>query len=269
MNDINPPLPCDIAVAFALAEEAGGLVDRLTGVNSVKASGFIVRTGMLDRVDVCVVETGVGGKLARRAVPAVLRAHKPKWLISAGFAGGLTDEVRRGELVLPYSIVAEDQPEIVLDHQTTIAALPTKTKLHRGRLLSVDKIVRLPDDKRELGKRCQALAVDMETYAIALATQKYATSLLAVRVISDQVTDEISADIAHIGQQTTRVGRIGAAFGSLVRRPSSVKDMFRLREQALIASDSLADFLVAAIQLLCPKARDQEPRIGTDDSSET
>jgi adenosylhomocysteine nucleosidase len=265
LTNTNQPLPCDVVIAFALAEEAGGLVDRLTDVNSVKASGFVVRTGRLGEVDVCVVETGVGGKAARRAVPAVLRAHRPTWVISAGFAGGLKDEIHRGELILPDCVVAPGQPEIALETQETLHALTSIAKRHRGRLVSVDEIVRLPDDKRALGERVDALAVDMETYAVALSCRERATPLLAVRVISDEAADELSADIAHIGQQATKVGRIGAALSSLVRRPSSAKDMLRLREQALIAGDTLADFLVAAIGRLCPK-EEQEPRISTDET---
>lgn len=264
MNDTQP-IRCDIAIAFALAEEAGGLVDRLADVHSVKASGFIVRTGSLDGADVCVVETGIGAAAARRAVPAVLRAHKPQWMISAGFAGGLQDGIRRGDTILPDCIATAGKPDMRLEHQDRFVDLTAKSKIHRGRLVSVDKIVRLPDAKRELGRQFDAVAVDMETYCVAEACRKVAEPLLAVRVISDEVGDEISADIAHIGSQSTAVGRVGAALGSLFRRPSSAKDMMRLREQALVGSDLLADILVGTIQSLCPSAK-KESRISTDSS---
>ena len=242
--------PCDVVVVFALAEEAGGLVDRIADVSSIKANGFVVRRGVLGEAQVAVVEAGVGQAGVARAVPAVLAAHKPRLLISAGFAGGLVDELKRGDIFLADSVVYDDQPEQMLDDQHALIDLPTKTAVHRGRLVSVDKIVRLPDDKRELGQRLDAHAVDMETYPIAAACEKRATPMLSVRIIFDEAADEISADIAHIGQQASKVGRVGAAIGSLFRRPSSVKDMLRLREQALVASDTLADFLLVAINKL-------------------
>ena len=37
--------------------------------------------------------------------------------------------------------------------------------------------------------------------------------------------------------------RFGAVIGSLFKRPSSIKDMWRLREQAAVAAGRLADFL--------------------------
>ncbi|MCG8585687.1 MAG: hypothetical protein MI757_13350 [Pirellulales bacterium] len=259
------PTRCDVAVAFALAEEAGGLVDRLTDVNSVKASGFVVRTGSLNDRIVCIVETGIGPAVARRAVPAVLRAHQPQLAISAGFAGGLREDVNRGDLVIPDCVLSNGQAEITLNHQQRATSISTNTATHVGRMVSVDTIVRLPDEKRELGQRFDAVAVDMETYSVAAACRERATPLVAVRVISDEVTDEISADIAHIGVQSTTAGRVGAALGSLFRRPSSAKDMLRLREQALVASDVLAEFLASMIRDVA-LTEGHEPRIGTDET---
>ena len=187
---------------------------------------------------------------AAKAVPAVLRAHKPNWLISAGFAGGLVDDLQRGDLFFADAVLRDTQPERPLDHQPALNDVLRENTVHRGRLVSVDAIVRTPSEKRELGERFEAHAVDMETYAVVTASEKHGTTALSVRVISDAVDDEISADIANIGQQASKAGRVGAAIGSLFRRPSSVKDMLRLREQALVASDTLADFLVAAIEAL-------------------
>jgi adenosylhomocysteine nucleosidase len=263
---------CDLAITFALAEEAGGLVDRLANASSVKASGFVVRSGTLAEVEVAVVETGVGGAAAARAVTAVLRTHRPRYVISAGFAGALNDGIKRGELLLPTSVLASEQPEILLEAQALIAELPSDVKMHRGRLVSADAIVRLPDEKRELGRRFAAQAVDMETYAVARACQERSTPLFSVRIISDDTGDEIPADIAEIGAQATKLGRVGAALDSLWRRPGSVKDMLRLRERALIASDALADFLVPAIQhvhALNNPATGEEPRIDTDETRRT
>jgi len=44
--------------------------------------------------------------------------------------------------------------------------------------------------------------------------------------------------------------RIGAALGSLWKRPASYKDLWRLREQALYASERLAKFLDGVIEQL-------------------
>ena len=242
--------PCDIVIVFALAEEAGGLVDRLTDVKSVKASGFVVRRGSLGTAQVAVVEAGIGQARVARVLPAVLRAHKPSWLISAGFAGGLVETLERGDLFVAESVVCGEQPEQTLEPRSLLGDLLSRSSIHRGRLATVDAIVRLPDEKRVLGEQLDAAAVDMETYAVAATCAKHGTPVLSIRVISDAVTDEISADIAHIGQQASKAGRVGAAIGSLFRRPSSIKDMLRLREQSLVASDTLAEFLVAVIAKL-------------------
>jgi len=44
--------------------------------------------------------------------------------------------------------------------------------------------------------------------------------------------------------------RLGAAAGAIVNRPSSIKDMWQLKEDALVASDRLAAFLSGIVPQL-------------------
>ncbi len=71
-------------------------------------------------------------------------------------------------------------------------------------------------------------------------------------MISDAVDDELPEDLDSLIMQRTTAGRLGAAAGTLFRRPSSIKDMLRLKEDALVASDRLAKFLDGVIQQLIP-----------------
>ena len=53
--------------------------------------------------------------------------------------------------------------------------------------------------------------------------------------------------IEKILEQQSLAQKLGAATGAVFRRPSSVKDMWNLRERALVASDRLAKFLTQLI----------------------
>jgi hypothetical protein len=46
------------------------------------------------------------------------------------------------------------------------------------------------------------------------------------------------------------VRKIGAAAGSMLRRPSAAKDLWKLRESAITAADRLSKYLVGVIQQL-------------------
>ena len=47
---------------------------------------------------VTIVQAGAGRLAAARGTQALIRGHRPAWVISAGFAGALQPELRRGTL---------------------------------------------------------------------------------------------------------------------------------------------------------------------------
>jgi adenosylhomocysteine nucleosidase len=73
---------------------------------------------------------------------------------------------------------------------------------------------------------------------------------LAIRIISDAVDDELPPEIEHLLKQKSLAGKLGAAAGAMLKRFSAAKDLWKLREDALKASDRLAKFLVGVTQHL-------------------
>ena len=120
-------------------------------------------------------------------------------------------------------------------------------RVHVGRLLTVDHVIRDPQEKRTLGQRHEALAVDMESMAVAEVCRREKVRFLSVRVIIDDVDRALPRDIDLLVRKKSAAGRMGAAAGAILRRPSSVKDMWQLKEDALVASERLAKFLVGIV----------------------
>ena len=129
-------------------------------------------------------------------------------------------------------------------------ALAATAGVHVGRLLSVDKLISTPDQKRQLGEQHAALACDMETMAVAQACVDAKVRLLSIRLISDAVDDRLPPEVEGLLEQSSLAGKLGAATGALWNRPSSAKDMWKLKEQAIKASDRLATFLIGVIEQL-------------------
>jgi adenosylhomocysteine nucleosidase len=122
-------------------------------------------------------------------------------------------------------------------------AIAATRGLHVGRLLTVDHVIRSPDEKRALGEARRALACDMETIGVAEACRRHKTRFMAVRVISDALEDELPPELESLVNQKSSAAKLGAAAGAVFRRPGSVKEMWRLKEEAIKASDRLATFL--------------------------
>lgn len=244
--------PCQAAILFALGEEAGGLDDRMEDFAVLRGAGFQVHLGRLKGRRVVVGISGAGQQPAARAAAAILQAYRPPRVFCAGFCGGLDRHLRRHDLFVAQVLQDAQGQTIELGCQLDIAAMRVRGKVHVGRLLTVDQPVRTPAAKRALGQRSGALAVDMESFAVAQVCRSERIPCGVFRVVSDAVDDELPPEVAGLVRQKTTAARLGAALASVWNRPGSLKDLYRLKENALIASDRLADFLTEAICRLCP-----------------
>jgi adenosylhomocysteine nucleosidase len=243
-------LPCEVAFIFALGIESGGLVDALKGAETSRHKHGLERAGKLDGREVAIVESGLGGAAAARATKAAIEFYQPQWVVSAGFAGALNADLRRGHVLLADSVASEQHEQLAVGIKLEPQVLAATKGLHVGRLVSVDRLIRHPAERHKLHEDHAALACDMETFAVAQACREAGTRLLSVRIISDAVDDELPPEIEHLLAQKSLAGKIGAAAGAVLHRPSAAKDLWNLREDALKASDRLAKFLRGVVPQL-------------------
>lgn len=242
--------PCHLGLVFALKIEAAGIVDQLDRMITTSGHGFTVRQGGHKGRNVAAVISGAGRKAAAKATEALITGHRPHWVLSAGFAGGLVPELRRHHILMADHLLDASGGQLALDLKVDPASLTRLPDVHVGRLLTADSVIRLPEEKKLLGRRHHALAVDMESFAVAEVCRRYQVRFLAVRVINDAADDELPPDVGHLLAQRTGVARFGAAVGSIWRRPASFGDMLKLKKNAREASDRLAKFLSGMIEQL-------------------
>lgn len=247
-----PPdfLPCHAAFIFALGIESGGLVDLLANSETSKHGHGIERAGKLAGREVAIIESGVGQKAAARATTEAIKFYQSKWVISAGFAGGLDEKLRRGHIVMADDVMNAAGDRIPIDLQLDRESIAATKGLHVGRLVTIDSILRDPAERRRLAEKHGAIACDMETYAVAAACHEQNVPFLAIRIVSDAVDDELPPEIELLLKQKSLAGKLGAAAGAVLKRFSAAKDLWKLREDALKASDRLAKFLVGTINEL-------------------
>ncbi|MFV1965654.1 MAG: hypothetical protein ACC628_09550 [Pirellulaceae bacterium] len=240
----------DIIVAFALGVEAGGTVDLLREAVTTRCPNFVEHAGFLGDRRVALIETGVGRELATHATLDVIALHRPRWIVSTGFAGALTPELRRGHILMVDEVVDTTGEHLSIGLHVDRATVEATRGLHIGRLATVDRLVRTKADRTRLAEEHAALACDMETMAMAQVCQREHVRFLSVRIISDTLEDDLPKGIERLLDQKTIAAKLGAATGAIFNRPSSIKDMWKLKEDAIKASDRLARFLVGVIEQL-------------------
>lgn len=242
--------PCELLVLFALSVESGGLVDMLENAVTTKAASFVEYSGRLAGRKVVIVNTGVGREAAALATRDALRLHRPAWVISAGFAGGLVEEVRRGHIFMAKEVIDPEGNPVEIPLAIDQQSLAANDRLHAGTLLTVDQILATPEEKRAAAQAHQAIACDMETSAVAQVCAEEKARLLSIRIVSDAVDDQLPPEVATLLAQKSWASKLGAATGAIFKRPSSALDMWQLKEDALKATDRLAKFLRGMIEQL-------------------
>ncbi len=245
-----PLPPVDIAVVFALGVESGGLLDLLSNRITTRYASHIEHRGELAGHQLVVAESGVGQDAARSTTEHLIQLHQPRWFVSAGFAAALDENLRRGHVLMSDEVINSSDDRLTIGLTVDRASAESSPSLHIGRLLTTDSLVRNRDEKEALATAHDALACDMETFAIAEACQAGGTKLLSVRIITDCFNDQLAPEIERLLNQNSVAGKLGAAAGALFNRPSTVKDMWKLKEDALKATDRLGRFLSSMIQQL-------------------
>lgn len=235
----------DIGIVSALPIELSEFISRCQRVNNYKGE-FTFRGGRYDGIRIAVVESGMGYARARRATTALIEAHTPKWVLSCGFSGALLSEMKIGHIAVADSIVDQHGHE---QTQTTPFPSDPRNGLYVGRLLTADEMIRTVAEKESLAEQHAAIAVDMESLAVAQVAREHKTRFMAVRAISDDMSTDLPPEILSIIGSTGAI-RVGAALGSLVKRPGSFKDMMHLRENAHQAARGLATFLDGIVHQL-------------------
>ncbi len=251
---------CDLGAVFALREESGGFEDLLEGVVTTKGDGFVIHRGEWKGRRIGIAVSGAGRETAARAAEALILGHCPRWVFSAGFCGGLSPKLKRRDLLVADCLTLPDGSELPIDLEPVQSArLLSKPGVHVGRLLTVDEIVRRPREKRSLGKSHCAMGVDLESFAVAEVCRRRRTRLLVVRVVSDAVDETLPREVDRLSRQKTRAAQLGAALGAILDRPGAIKEMYRLKQNALACSDQLAKALASLTAHLIPSAPEEDP----------
>jgi len=229
------------AVTFALPAESSEFLRRLdnklcTGRNAIQ----IIR-GTLDDREIEVLHTGVGEKVCRQRVGKFLKNQQFEFLISAGFAGALNDQLHSGDLLLARNFSTLD-----LTERQSFPSLP----IHQADLLTLPALIDSSEERNEIAQSTDAAAVDMETEFIARACAEHGIPLLSLRVITDTPGEPFPAPpkiLFDIERQRTHLVKL-ARF--LLAHPNHIPRLIEFARRIARARKILATALVALINKL-------------------
>ncbi len=246
----------DLALMVALPEEARGILKAGRWSKAASSGSHEAYERRAEGGKAVLVVSGMGRVHAEAATRSVLEERSPSAVLSLGFAGGLVAGQRAGDLVVAQVLIPagslpndDRKPRVseALDADRTLSekaldVLATLGLRHRaGACVTASRLVSRPGTKRRLGSDTGALAVEMESFWIALACRERNVPFLAVRAVVDTVErplpDFIAASALDAGSGSR--WRRGLPF---VLRPWSLPALIRLSGAASKARNSLAAF---------------------------
>lgn len=190
-------------------------------------------------------QVGVGGGDAQGAAAAAGRLVQAgaSGLVSFGLAGGLSPDLRAGDVIVP---------EGVLDHAgrrwTVDPTLSARFGVPAGWLLAATGIIATRAAKRESWEQTGAAAVDLESGAVAMVAAEHRLPFAVLRAICDPA-DRGLPPAAMTALDTQGRIRAGALMRSLARHPGQLAGLIALGREAAKARQALAAKVAATGRL--------------------
>jgi adenosylhomocysteine nucleosidase len=248
---------CLAAFVAASAAELGGLEDLLHDKVLVATASLVLRRGTLHGWPVVLAAAGEDAAALVHTVDVLLDGHRPAWVVFTGFATSLGEEVPRGAVVIANALVDVDgagQP-LELPDAAQLSGRLGHADVRLGPLCCTSESLDRAQRRRDLGAPQGALAAVGPLVAAARHAQQRGAAVLAMYLVHRGVDDEPPAELRNLRRQRSWPGKLGALVGALVRRPGSVKDLYREREQSLLDTDRLGSFLAGVLELLATPHR--------------
>ncbi len=177
-----------------------GIIVALPEEFSTLTSGKIDKGDFRKLTDnILIAYAGAGPANARKA-SELLIAKGAGQLISWGCAAALVPELRPGDCLLPESLLTEDQQVLNSDlnwitqvRHNLSADIPIKS----GKLAESCSIISKSEDKQAIHLKTNAVALDMESCAIARSAKQANICCLVIRTIADPATMDLPEAVSH------------------------------------------------------------------------
>lgn len=239
-----------MAALFAQKLEAGPTWDRMDAAMHCHIDKLAAVAGRLGSQFCVAAVSGVGRKATTRAVNKLL-ALSPKLVVTAGLAVAQDERLRHGDVLFADRVCTAQQVwKAATQAKPWSQWAPTAdcidagegvaVRVHQGGLLTTDQLVRSPSQRRQLAEQHQTLACDLESAWVVAACEEARVPWLAIRVVCDELDDELPAEIATVREQSNSARRLGAAAGALFREPGRALDLWKGRQSAVDAAEQLA-----------------------------
>ncbi|MCA9041315.1 MAG: hypothetical protein KDA65_13260 [Planctomycetaceae bacterium] len=243
--------PVDVGIVVALEREIGLFLYNHPEHRRQEGNQAVFLQTSLNNTHIGIAITGPGQDRATMGTRALCDAMHPRWIISVGYGGALLPQLKVADAVFIEEVVTSSDEHMKLGGRYPFSKgeVPCRVNLNgqslrvlQGSLYSTDRIISSITERTEIAKKHGAAVVDMETSAVIQVARDRHIPVLAMRAISDDLQTELPSEIARLLEKEG-ASRWGALSAALWKKPKLVKLLWKLKQDTLLASETLAGAL--------------------------
>lgn len=237
-----------MAILYVASEalELEPLARLLTGLRKLKWPIDYAYEGIWEGRRVMLAANGAGPKLAVRAVETAIRAvsaaelsaSKLETVVSTGLCGALDPKLNENEI-----LVATEVLDSTTRQRFACAPVRSDRSFTPGAIVTQERVANTAREKAELAA-CGAIAVDMESAAIAAHSKRAGLPFACIRVVSDRADESFNLDFNDMRSHEGRISRVKIGVYALTH-PNTIAGLLRLKRRADGAAKVLGEFLVS------------------------
>lgn len=246
MSRENPPW----LIAAAVEQEIQGIRAGVHAQRTASDQHGNVWSGKWRGEPLLLVRTGVGPERAKQGISPFLSAHPYQGIVSTGYAGGLRDGYKLGDILVPDEVqTIPPLPEICirpdpdLRERVVRTVRPGPWEVHTGRMITTNRVIFTSTEKRRLGLEYDAGSVEMESAVIAELAERTSVPFVVVRVVLDEASFSLP-DLMKVFRWWRR-----RQFGKLIPyaalQPQKLLELLKLLQRSRRASKILTDLFLA------------------------
>ena len=233
-----------IGVVAALPEEIRPLQNRLQKAIKAPLNPGKALQGDLGSHRIVTLATGDGSERAGRGLDRLLAALEIDAVIAIGIAGGLSDDLEVGDVVIA-NRVTNGSGEVPEPDGELLALGSQLQGVRLGSIYSHSEIAIDPVSKERLWQQEGGQAsqvVDLESASFARVAAARHVPWLAIRAVSDSSDEALPLDFNRFRRADGSSDRIGVGRYA-VRHPSILPELMQLRARLRHCAESLANLV--------------------------
>lgn len=232
-----------VGIVVALGDECRGLTHRRAPEGACLALS-----------EHCLLAlSGVGAAAAARAATLLIEEGAGA-LVSWGCAAALDPRLKPGDLILPNRII--DADGLLLETSSDwrnrlFSRLAGRLSVYQDALAEGTAIIATPAEKARIFAETGAIALDMESAAIARAARRIEIPFLAIRTIADPAAMAVPTSVLAAQDETGKV-RIPKVLGHALLNPGDLLGLIQLGRHFRAAMKTLREVkAMAGAELAC------------------